>query len=53
VSGDRGVLSGENPFLQELVRYALMLAWEFLKQQEPQPQALPLVTPPTDSLLRR
>jgi hypothetical protein len=52
-SGERGLLAGENPFLQELVRYALMLAWEFLKQREPQPQASPLVAPPTEPLIRR
>ncbi len=53
ISGDRGQLSGENPFLQELVRYALMLAWEFFKSQEPQSQASPLLAPPTEPLLRR
>ena len=53
LAGDRGVLSGENPFLQELVRYALMLAWEFFKQKEPQPQTSPGLAPPTDSLIRR
>jgi len=53
LSRERGALSGENPFLQELVRYALMLAWEFFKQQEQKPQASPLVTAPTDTLIRR
>jgi hypothetical protein len=53
LSGERSALAGENPFLQELVRYALMLAWEFFKQQEPQPQASPLVAPPTAPLIRR
>jgi hypothetical protein len=53
ISGERSAISGENPFLQELVRYALMLAWEFLKQQEPQPQASPLIAPPTEPLIRR
>ncbi len=53
LSGDRGRLSGENPFLQELVRYALMLAWEFFKSQEPQSQASPVLAPPTAPLLRR
>jgi hypothetical protein len=53
LSGERSALSGENPFLQELVRYALMLAWEFLKQQEPQAQASPLLAPPTEPLIRR
>jgi hypothetical protein len=53
LSGERSTLTGENPFLQELVRYALMLAWEFFKQQEPQPQASPLLAPPTEPLIRR
>jgi hypothetical protein len=53
LSGERSALAGENPFLQELVRYALMLAWEFLKQQEPQPQTSPLLAPPTEPLIRR
>jgi hypothetical protein len=53
LSGERSALSGENPFLQELVRYALMLAWEFLKQQEPQPQTSSLLAPPTEPLIRR
>jgi hypothetical protein len=53
ISGERSAISGENPFLQELVRYALMLAWEFLKQREPQPQASPLLAPPTEPLIRR
>jgi len=45
LSGERSALAGENPFLQELVRYALMLALEFRKQREPEP-ASPLVVPP-------
>jgi hypothetical protein len=53
VHGERSAISGENPFLQELVRYALMLAWEFIKQQEPQPQTSPLLAPPTEPLIRR
>jgi hypothetical protein len=53
LSGEISAISGENPFLQELVRYALMLAWEFLKQQEPQPQTSPLLAPPTEPLIRR
>ena len=53
LTGERGVLSGENPFLQELVRYALMLAWEFFKQQEPQSQSSPLMAPPLEPLIRR
>jgi hypothetical protein len=53
LSGERSAISGENPFLQELVRYALMLAWEFLKQQEPQPQTSPLLAPSTEPLIRR
>jgi hypothetical protein len=53
LSGERSALAGENPFLQELVRLALMLAWEYYKQKEPQPQPSPLVAPPTDPLIRR
>jgi len=53
LTGERSRLRGENPFLQELVRQALALALEFLKPHEPEPQASPLVTPPTDFLLRR
>ena len=53
LSGDRSAIAGENPFLQELVRYALMLAWEFLKQRQPQPEASPLLAPPTEPLIRR
>ncbi len=53
LSGERSTLASENPFLRELVRYALMLAWEFLKQQEPQAQQSPLLAPPTDPLIRR
>jgi hypothetical protein len=53
LSGERSQLTGENPFLQELVRYALMLAWEFSKQQEPQTQTSPLLSPPTEPLIRR
>jgi hypothetical protein len=46
LAGERGALAGENPLLQELVRYALMLAQEFVKQQEPQSQPSGLVVPP-------
>jgi hypothetical protein len=53
LSGEKSSLAGENPFLQELVRYALMLAWEFLKQQESQSQPSPLLAPPTEPLIRR
>jgi hypothetical protein len=53
LSGERSALAGENPFLQELVRYALMLAWEFFKQQEPAAQPSPLLASPTEPLIRR
>ncbi len=43
---DRGPLAGECPLLQELVKYSLLLALEYLKQQEPQSQPSLLVTPP-------
>jgi hypothetical protein len=45
LSGERSALAGENPFLQELVRYALRLALEFRKQKEPEPSS-PLLVPP-------
>ena len=53
LSGERSPLAGENPFLQELVRYALMLAWEFHKQREPKSEPSSLVVPPTETLIRR
>ncbi len=46
LAGERGALAGETPLLQELVRYALMLAQEFIKQQEPQSPPSGLVVPP-------
>jgi hypothetical protein len=52
IQGERSALAGENPFLQELVRYSLMLAWEFLQQQEPQPETSRLL-PPAEPLIRR
>ena len=52
LGGERSSLSGENPFLQELVRYAMRLALEFRKQQEPE-SASPLVVPPMEPLIRR
>jgi hypothetical protein len=51
--GEPSALAGENPFLQELVRYALMLAWEFFKQQDPASQPSGLVSPPREPLIRR
>ncbi len=54
LSRERSTFTGENPLLQDLVRYALMLAYEFVKQQKPQPEtASPLLVSPTDSLIRR
>jgi len=53
ISGERSSLAGENPLLHELVRYALMLAWEYMKPREPAPQPSPLVAPPTTPLIRR
>lgn len=52
LAGERGPLSGENPFLQALVHYALQLAREMQKPREA-PAASGLVVPPTDSLLIR
>ncbi len=53
LSGERSSLAGENPVLHELVRYALMLAWEYLKPREAASQPSPLVAPPTSPLIRR
>jgi hypothetical protein len=50
---ERSALAGENPLLQDLVRYALMLAYEFVKQQQPQAEPSPLLVTPSDSLIRR
>ena len=49
---DRSSLTGANPFLKGLVQFALRLAWEAQKPQEP---ATPsgLVAPPDSSLLIR
>jgi len=46
LSPERGALAGENPFLQEMAGYALILAEELAKQQEPEPTSPLLVTPP-------
>jgi hypothetical protein len=53
LSRERSTLVGENPFLQELVRIALTLAWEYRRPREPQPETSPLVVPPTEPLIRR
>ncbi|MFZ2088399.1 MAG: hypothetical protein WAU47_07465 [Desulfobaccales bacterium] len=52
LAGERSALKGENPFIQELVRYALMMAYEFVRQQEPQTQPS-LLASPTEPLIRR
>lgn len=48
LSGERSVLTGENPFLVELGRIALTLAWDIRQKEkeEPQPETSPLVVPP-------
>jgi len=53
LSGERSALAGENPFLKELVRLALTLAWEYRQQRKPKPEPSPLVVPPTEPLIRR
>jgi len=48
LSGERSALSGENPVLQELVRIALTMGWEYRQRQkkEPQPETERLIVPP-------
>jgi hypothetical protein len=47
LTGERSPLAGENPFLQELVRISLVLAWEFRHpEKKPEPESSPLVVPP-------
>lgn len=53
LSGERSPLAGENPFLLELVRYALSLAWELHRPREPSSPPSHLVAPPTTPLIRR
>jgi len=52
-SGERSPLAGENPFLLELVRFALRLAWKLSEQDKLVPQASPLLAPPATPLIRR
>jgi hypothetical protein len=49
---DRSSLTGANPFLKGLVQFALRLAWEAQKPQEPTTSS-GLVAPPDSSLLIR
>jgi hypothetical protein len=49
---DRSNLTGANPFLKGLVQFALRLAWEATKPQEPSTPS-GLVAPPDSSLLIR
>jgi hypothetical protein len=48
LAGERSVLTGENPFLLELARLALTLAWEHRQQPEEEPEAesSPLIVRP-------
>jgi hypothetical protein len=46
LSQESGPLAGENPFLRELVIYALRMAEEYLKQEEPQAEPSSLIIPP-------
>lgn len=52
LAADRGLLTGENPFLKGVVQYALRLAWE-MQQPREAPTPSGLLAPPTDSLLIR
>jgi hypothetical protein len=49
---DRSGLTGENPFLKGLVQYAVHLAWEMQRPQEPRTES-GLVAPAGESLLIR
>jgi len=52
LSGERSALTGENPFLQELVRVALVLAWGVRhpeEEPEPEPEESRLIIPPWSS----
>jgi hypothetical protein len=46
MSADPSPLAGENPFLRELVIYALLMAEEYLKQEKPQAEPSSLIIPP-------
>ncbi|OGP74920.1 MAG: hypothetical protein A2Y80_08190 [Deltaproteobacteria bacterium RBG_13_58_19] len=52
-TGATGALRGENPFLQDLTRYALRLGWELFQDTQKQAQASSLVTPASEPLLIR
>jgi len=49
---DRSGLTGENPLLKGLVQYAVLLAWELQRPQEPETES-GLVAPAGESLLIR
>lgn len=51
LSGERSALIGENPFLKELVRLSLTLAWEYRQHQEkkPESESSRLIVPPWTS----
>lgn len=53
LSGEVSALTGENPFLQELVRQAVLLASELLRRQEGQSESSGLVAPSTTPLIWR
>ncbi len=46
LSEDPSPLAGENPFLRELVIYALLMAEKYLKQEKPQAESSSLIIPP-------
>lgn len=46
LSEESSPLAGENPFLRELVIYALLMAEEVLEQEKPQPEPSSLIVPP-------
>ncbi len=46
LSEEPSPLAGENPFLRELVIYALLMAEKYLKQEKPQAETSSLIFPP-------
>ncbi len=53
LAGERGLLTGENPFLKALVQFALRLAWEAREKPRDAGPTPGLVAPPTESLIIR
>jgi hypothetical protein len=46
LSKEQSPLSGENPFLRELVIYALLMAEKYLEQEKPKAESSSLILPP-------